>query len=556
MNLKAARVSSNQVFEQTVIPFKEIPNQSPLFLDFLDDARSPSKFYPEQKTSLLDFSETVLKNYRTDRNELCDALAEINGSFGAGEKTLQNIKLLRDADCTAIVTGQQAGLFSGSVYTVYKALSAVKFAETLKKENLKTVPVFWIAEEDHDFEEIKKTYFLDKTGNLSKSENEPLKLVENSPVGFIKLDETIKKTLDELLVNLPQTEFTDEIKRLLTETYQPGETFSTAFAKLITQIFADTGLIILPPLNARLKKLCTPIFIEAIEKSARITSCLLERNEEIQNGGYQPQVLVEKDSFPFFRQNEDGQRQSLRRNLENGKIKIQKSKNEIEIAELIEIAQNSPQDLSPNALMRSVAQDYLLPTLTYFGGAAEIAYFAQNSVIYEVLNRPVTPIRHRASLTIVEPRNTRTLGKYELNFNDLFKGKDKIKARIVEKFLNEKTGRVFDEVEESIAANLTALESELTKSELTLAANLENRREKILWHLAALRNKYHRAEMLKNEVVERRLDNLFISLLPHNALQERSLTAINFLNLYGDNFIGWLYEAIDSNEKNHQILYL
>ena len=556
MNLKAARVSTGDVFEQTTISFENIPRQSPLFLDFSKDEVCCDSFYPEKKTPIAEFSAKVLSEYQVDRNELCDALSEINRSLGAGEKTLENIKLLVDKDCGAIVTGQQAGLFSGAAYTIYKALSAVKLAEELKLQNIKAVPVFWIAEEDHDFDEVKSTYTLDKKGKLYKAENTPSDLIKNSPVGLIKLDQTIEKTLEDLFENLPHTEFTGEIKQLLFETYQTGETFSTAFAKLVSKLFAAYGLIIVTPMNARLKKLCAPIFVEAIEKAEQIVGGLLDRNEKLPKENYPLQVFVEKDSFPLFFQNENGERQSLRRNLENGKVKVYKSKTEFEIAELIETARRAPQKLSPNALMRSVVQDYLFPTFTYFGGAAEIAYFAQNSVIYEVLNRPVTPIRHRASMTIVEPKNERTLRKYDLKLADLFDGKDAVQSKIVEHFLNQETAQVFAKVESNIEAELNLLSANLTENEPTLAANLENRKKKILWHLGALRNKYHRAELLKNEVVENRLENLFTALLPHHALQERTLNAVTFLNLYGTNFIEWIYQAIDSEERKHQILHL
>ncbi len=556
MNLKAARVSTGDVFEQTTISFENIPRQSPLFLDFTKDKVCCDSFYPEKKTPIAEFSKKVLSNYRIDRTKLCIALTEINRSLGASEKTLENIQLLVEKDCGAIVTGQQAGLFSGAAYTIYKALSAVKLAEQLKAQNIKAVPVFWIAEEDHDFDEVKSTYVLDKKGKLYKAENTPNDFTPHSPVGLVRLDDTIDKTLEDLFDNLPYTEFTGEIKQLLFETYQTGETFSTAFAKLISKLFAAYGLIIVTPMNAKLKKLCAPIFVEAIEKAEQIVGGLLDRNEKLPKENYPLQVLVENDSFPLFFQNENGERQSLRRNLENGKVKVYKSKTEFEIAELIDTARNSPQNLSPNALMRSVVQDYLFPTFVYFGGAAEIAYFAQNSVIYEVLNRPVTPIRHRASLTVIEPKNERTLNKYELKLTDLFEGKDAVQTKIVEKFLNRKTAQVFTDVESKIAAELELLSVNLTESEPTLAANLETRKKKILWHISALRNKYHRAELIKNEVVEHRLENLFTALLPHHALQERTLNAVTFLNLYGVNFIEWIYAAIDSDERDHQILHL
>ncbi len=514
------------------------------------------EFYPEKNTPLKNYAEQVTANYKIDRAELCEVLTEINESLGSGRKTFENIEGLREKDCLAIVTGQQAGLFSGAIYTIYKALSAVKFADDLQKQNIKAVPVFWVAEEDHDFKEVSKTFNLDKEGKLVKSENTPQNYRKNVQVGLVEFDETINETIENLFKNLPRTEYSDKTKNLILKTYQPGETYSTAFAKFLAELFADYGLIILTPLNEKLKKLCAPIFEEAIGKSEEIGSALLLRNKEIEERNYQPQVLVEKDFFPFFIQNENGERQPLRQNTANGKVKIQKSKKEFEISELLETARNYPENLSPNALMRPIVQDYLLPTLCYFGGAAEIAYFAQNSVIYKILNRPVTPIRHRASFTIIESKHARTSERYQVDFTNLFDGQEKVSAQIVEKHLNQNTSQIFAEVEENINTQLNLLFRELIKSEPTLTTNLATRRRKILWHLSALRQKYHRAEIEKNEIARRRIESLFTALLPEKALQERTLCVVSFLNLCGENFIDWIYEAVEPDEVNHQILYL
>ncbi|MDQ3181733.1 MAG: bacillithiol biosynthesis cysteine-adding enzyme BshC [Acidobacteriota bacterium] len=538
------------------LSFNRIPNQSPLFLDFQENAPKLDRFYPEKQTAQTDFAEKVLKHYRVNRAELFDILTETNKSFRTGEKTFANIELLREQDCVAIVTGQQAGLFSNALYTIYKALSAIRLAEDLCRQHIKAVPVFWIAEEDHDFAEVKTMSAVDKEGKLVEFENIPKNYAENFPVGFIEFDETIKETIKSLFETLPRTEFSDELKKILSETYQAGETYSTAFAKFLARIFSAYGLIFISPLNEKLKKLCAPIFAEVVEKSDKIISALLARSAELESQNYQVQVLAAEDSFPFFYQNGNGERQPLRRNLENEKIKVSRSKIEFDKAQLVEIAYTSPQNLSPNALLRPVVQDYLLPTLVYFGGAAEVAYFAQNSVIYEILNRPVTPIHHRASFTVIEPKHARTLKKYELDFLDLFVGKEQILAQVVEKFLSATTAKVFAEVEEIINTQLNRLDKSLIKSEPTLSANLINRRKKILWHLGALRKKYHRAEIQKNEIVQRRIENLFTTLLPHNFLQERTLNLATFLNLYGTNFVGWIYDAIETNEKEHQILYL
>ena len=556
MNQESACLSEVNLLRQETISFSEIPHQSRLFLDFQADSPNLNEFYPEKRTDLSDFAEKVLVNYKTDRRELCDVLEESNKSFGAGEKTSENIKLLREKGCVAIVTGQQAGLFSGELYTIYKALSAVKLAEDLRRQHIKAVPVFWIAEEDHDFEEVKKTFVLDKQGKLAKFENTPENYTENSPVGLVKLDNTINETIKDLFESLSQTEFSDETRRILSETYKSGETYSTAFAKFLAEIFSEYGLIFLSPLDEKLKKLCAPIFAGAVEKSEEINIALLEKNEELAKKNYQAQVLVTENSFPFFFQDESGKRRSIKRNVENSKFKIQNSKRELDKTEFAEIARSTPQNLSPNALLRPVVQDYLLPTLVYFGGAAEIAYFAQNSAIYKILNRPATPIQHRASFTVIQRKHARTLERYELKFAELFAGKEEVSAGVVEKFISNETAETFADVEEIINSQLNRLDKSLSEIEPTLSANLANRRKKIIWHIAAVRKKYHLAEIKKNEIVGRRLENLFIHLLPNNALQERTLNVVTFLNLFGTNFIDWIYEAIETNEKEHQILYL
>jgi len=551
-------LASGSLFRIESLPFSSIPHQSKLFLEYQKNPRALKKFYPSAIDSHTEIAQNIggiLANYKTDRNLLCNALEETNKNFGAGKKTLENIDLLREADCVTIVTGQQAGLFSGAIYTIYKALSAVKLATCLRGRGIRAVPVFWIAEEDHDFDEVKRTFALDREGKLAKFENTPQNYAENLPVGLVNLDETIAETVDEFFKSVSHTEFSDELKAILRGSYNSNETYSSSFAKFLTRIFAKYGLIILAPLSAELKKLSAPIFAEAVEKSDEIREKLLARNEELKAENYSAQVLVEEDFFPFFWIDENGKRRALKKN-KNGRIQAKDTRREFDLSELLEIAAHSPETLSPNALMRPVVQDFLLPTACYFGGGAEIAYFAQNSVIYEVLQRPVTPILHRQSFTFVEPKHQRTLKSYELQFKDLFGGIEGVLPQIVEKFLNQQTAKTFAEAEEIINTQLHRLDQDLQQFDSTLADNLANRRRKILYHIGALRTKFHYAQLRKDETIRRRIENAFIALLPHNALQERTLNVAVFLNGYGFNFIDWIYEAIDLDDKAHRVIYL
>ncbi len=554
MKCKSVTVQKREIFNLETLSFNSIPNQSRLFLDLQSNVDTLHKFYPEKNTDIERYTDKVLRNCKVSRQRLCDILHDENITYGVSDKTLDNIERLRNDDCVAVLTGQQAGLFSGPIYTIYKALSAIKLAAKLNTEGINAVPIFWVASEDHDFDEIKKTTSLDKDFEIFHVENNPNNLADDLPVGFIEIDETIKKTCEEFFGSLAETQFSSQLEVFTKEVYSSGETFSGAFTKLLAKLFSEFGLIFVSAINKELRELSSPVFVEAIKNANKITSELLERNSDLAKSKYHSQVLVEEDFFPFFYVDNDNKRNALRFDKSSSKIKSQNGKFEFTEDELVEIAQKSPWKLSPNALMRPVIQDYLFPTVCYFGGGAEMAYFGQNSVIYELLGRPVTPIRHRSSFTIVEARNRKTLDKYDLNFAGLFSGKESVSAEIVEKYINTPTAKVFTETEELIKSQLDALDRALVEDEPTLSESLCNRRRKILWQISSLKKKFHQAEITKDEVVHRRIENLYSGVLPHDVLQERNVNAMYFLNKYGENFIQWIYDSIDLEEKDHQLI--
>jgi bacillithiol synthase len=551
-------VSNENSFAVGRLPFSEVPHQSKIFVEYQQNPLSLKNYYPETVASHTQISRNipdVLARYKADRRLLCDALEEMNKKFDAGEKTLENIKLLRESDCVAVVSGQQAGLFSGPLYTIYKALSAVKLTECLRGRGFKAVPVFWIATEDHDFEEVSKAFVIDKNGRLKHLKNEPKRCYENLPVGYVKLDDSIKQTVDELFSALPVTEFTGELRKLIDEKWTAGSYFGDAFAGFLTRLFDKYGLIMLCPLDKRLKQIAAPIYTEAIKKSDEIVSALIKRSEELVEKGYHAQVLVEADYFPLFWQAKDHTRNALKKSAA-GTFKTKDESREFTLAELAEIAERDPQRFSPSVVLRSVAQDYILPTVCYFGGAAEIAYFAQSAEVYRILDRPVTPIFHRQSFTFVEAKHARTLQKYDLKLTDLFGGIEPILPKIVEEHLNPETARIFAEAEEKINAQLNRLDQNLVNIEPTLADNLATRRRKIIYHIANLRTKFHHAQIKKDETINRRIETAFESLVPHKHLQERTLNVTTYLNRYGFYFIDWIYDAIDLDDKAHRVIYL
>ncbi len=540
------------------LPFLSVPGQSKLFIDYQTNPLSLAKYYPSIVSSHTEVTARipeVLANYKTNRAQLCDALTLMNSKFGAGAKTIENIDLLREHETVAVVTGQQTGLFTGPLYSIYKALSAIKMSECLRGRGINAVPVFWMATEDHDLEEVSNAFVIDSGQELAEFRVSADESEHGKSVGRMKLDGSVSGAVAELFASLPTTEFTDELRRQLELSWTMGMPFGEAFGTFLTRLLGKYGLIIVDPLDDTLKRLSAPVYAEAINNSSEIVSALTARSAELVIDGYQAQVLVEKDYFPLFWHTDDGRRVALRRNAD-GLLQVKGEKTAFSESELAGRASSEPERFSPGAMLRPVVQDYLFPTVCYFGGGAEIAYFAQNSEVYRILDQPVTPILHRQSFTIVEAKHARTLEKYELEFADLFAGETELLPKLVDKFIDPNTAKLFAEAEEKINTELNRLDQALSQMDVTLAENLATRRRKIIYHIGALRKKYQfrRAEM--DETIGRRIRTAFTSLLPDGHLQERTLNVTSFLNRFGPNFIDMVYDSINLDDKGHRVIYL
>lgn len=540
------------------LSFSEIPHQSRLFLDYVNDPSSLKKYYPNAVTSVSDlgaYASGMLAEYRTDRGELCSALEIINRDIDAGAGTFDNIERLRDPRTVAVVSGQQAGLFTGPLYTIYKALSAIRAAEQLSASGTPAVPVFWIASEDHDFAEVDETFFVGSSADLVRSEYQPKHLIEGGPVGEVKIDASIASVIEGLTRQLPDGVSSAEVHSMLENSWSAGSSFAAGFAKNLAIVLQTFGVIFVDPLNDGLKQLVSPVYVAAIQHADAMLPAVQKRSMELEGSGYHAQVLVEEDHFPLFWHTDQGRRLAIRRSGD-GNYRAKGEEREFTLAELAAVAQNEPRRFSPGVMLRPVVQDHLLPTICYFGGAAEIAYFAQNSAAYRVLGRPVTPILHRQSFTVVEPKHARTFEKLEIGLTDMFKGIDAVVKKAVERSVAPATAGLFAEVEEKIAAELSRLDRELSRLDPTLAANLSTRQRKILYHIAALKKKAYHAQIAKAETADRQINSAFNSLLPKGELQERVINVHSFLNKYGPVFVDWLYEAVDLDDRGHRVLYI
>ena len=534
------------------LPFAQIPHTTQLFTDFLSYSPPVQSFFPRSPYFDEWLTEEAAKiSYDSARRERVSALLERqNRSWGASPKTFENLNRLRKG-AAAVVTGQQVGLFGGPMFAIYKALTAVKLAEEATRLGVDAVPVFWLATYDHDLAEVNHVALPGLEGKLQVLAT-PSHDVAGAPVSEVRFGEEITPVVEQAVVLLGESEAT----QFLRQSYLPGESMGTAFARLCARIFAEWGVILLDASDPEFAHMAQPIYRAAVERATDLSSALLRRGEALEAAGYHQQVKVSGSSVLLFTTRQ-GARVPIHRQ-EDGKFLIdgEGSGERLSESELLAQISAHPEQFSPNVLLRPVVEDYLLPTLAYTGGAAETAYFGQAGAVYEALLGRVTPIVPRFSATIVEPKTQRLLEKHGIRVTDVFHGPEALRREIAAHSLPDELQEAFESAKKSFDENFATLREKLEKLDRTLVDAAETSCSKMQHQLEKLRAQAARAEAQKGELVTRHADHLSDALYPYKELQERGVGGIYFLARYGEDLLHQLYETIHSDCHDHQILEL
>jgi len=534
------------------LPFAQIPHTTQLFADFLSYSPSVYPFFPRSPSfNEWPKDEAARISYDPPRRERVSAILERqNKAWDASQKTFENIARLRNG-ASAVVTGQQVGLFGGPMFAIYKALTAVKLAEEATRSGVDAVPVFWLATYDHDLAEVNHVSISGNEGKLQVVAT-PSHDVPGAPVSAVRFGEEIVPVVDQAAALLGDTEAT----QFLQHSYRPGESMGTAFARLCARIFADWGVILLDASDPEFAQLAQPIYRSAVERAADLSSALLKRGEALEAAGYHQQVKVTGSSVLLFTTRQ-GARVPIH-HQEDGRFLIdgEASGERLSQSELLAQLSAHPEQFSPNVLLRPIVEDYLLPTLAYTGGAAETAYFAQTGAVYKFLLGRVTPIVPRFSATIVEPKTQRLLEKHGISVTDVFNGPEALRREIAAHSLPDELQEAFESARKSFDGIFSALKEKLEKLDRTLVDAAETSCSKMQHQLEKLRAQAARAEAQKGELVTRHADHLSDALYPDKELQERGIGGVYFLARYGKDLLQQLYETIHSDCHDHQIIEL
>lgn len=528
------------------ISFNSIPHTTHIFGDFLSYSPAVRKFFPRPPdvANIAAFAESVPRS-RERLAKVADVLERQNRAWGASEATARNIQRLRDG-AFAVVTGQQVGLFGGRLLALFKGASVLALAKQVEALGVECVPVFWLASEDHDLAEVNQALLL--SGDLQFAPfSAPTEGIEGAPVATLRFAAGTNRMVAQAAELLGESLAADYLR----ETYAEGETFSNAYAKLLTRIFREHGLIFLDPADPELHRVAAPLFVDAIDRSASLDAAVLARNRELRAGNYHEQVKVTAELTPLFAL-VDGARVPIHRH--NGQFKI--GRESFSAAELKRRIEAAPESFSANVLLRPVLQDYWLPTLAYIGGPAEIAYFAQAAVLYEQLLGRITPIVSRLSATLIEPRIERLLNKYGVELPELFHGECELRDCLAARALPAELKQGFENGRVAIDNVMRELSGRLQKLDPTLVEAAGRATSKMRYQISRLEKRAAQAELRRTEIISRHAAQIENAIYPHKSLQEREIAGLYFYARYGPELIARLIDLAQARCPEHKVLVL
>ncbi len=503
------------------------------------------------------------------RKTIARSIGTLHKSIGpVPAAVVKNIELLESPDTLAVVTGQQAGLLGGPLYTFYKAFTAVELARTFKEQfpQFSFVPVFWIETEDHDLEEITSVTVLNSEGQPETIRYTPESLRANpgepwrKQAGPTPMEEApLQEFFETVTSALQPTDFTASALEFFRTAYRVPQSFGNAFASLLNSYFGEDGLLMIDANSKELKSLASDLFRREIEESPRLSEQIVLRSEQLEEFYH---AQVKPRALNLFYVNEEGDRLAINekdRSIDERSFFLQGTRKYFTLSELLKEVDRNPERFSPNVVMRPLYQDSLLPTVAYVAGPGETAYFAQFQPAYEWAQVPMPLIHPRVTVTLIEERLERIFSKYNVTAEDVLSESHAKSTALLDAAIESELLPRFEQALEETDKALEALRPNIVQADPTLDGALTSLKGKVLTSIRDFQNKTLAAERKRHATTKAQLDKLLAALLPLGELQERELNLLYFLNKYGPDFFHALKKPLQPvalDFAQHHIIHL
>jgi bacillithiol synthase len=534
-------------------PISLLPALSPLFLEFADRREPLAPFYPASAYSTQWMAKPPVLP-PAHRAAVCALLEQENRGYGASDAVFKNIERLREG-AGAVVTGQQVTLFGGPLFTLLKAATAIRKAKDATIAGSPHVPIFWLATEDHDLAEASHVTFP------SRHEVKTLRLATgpsgasgNTAAGSVVLD----KRVEELVAQAEEILGPGPVLDQLAACYREGQTLGQAFGRFISFAFAAHGLVVIDASSRAFHALGSNVLREAIVRADELRVALNDRDEQLKAAGYHSQVLVPPlSSLLFLFDSTTGARVPLKRTADGG---WQAARQPYSTAELLAILEAEPERLSPNALLRPIFQDSILPTSAYIGGPSEVAYFAQSQVLYERILGRTTPVLPRLSATLIEPAIAGLLARHEVSLSDVIQSglKDplELSQRLGARAISVVGKRKLAAAGSALDTELSALATFMHSLDPGLGRAADVSSSKMRYQMNRMRRLAANHELRKEQSLGRDAGLISLNLFPNRHPQERLLGMAWYLSRYGESLTDLLVEQAGQQCPGHKAIWL
>lgn len=481
------------------------------------------------------------------------ALAQLT-SRGAPPSARASAEKLADPATVAILSGQQAGLFGGPLFTLLKALTTVKLARKISTEHHVTaVPIFWVHAEDHDLDEISSCGVMTSDFEL-RAVTVPHDSASGQPASAMRLPDSITDILAELREMLPETEFTDSVLDQLGHAYRPGAGMVEAFIGWMDTLLGPHGLVVFDGADAAAKPIVQTLFDRELDTPGETSRLATAAGNNLTGLGYHAQVTPGPDAVALFYL-ADG-RQTIRfqpagpsadPTFDIGTEVVPGDALRARLAD-------TPDAFSPNVLLRPVVQDAMFPTVATVAGPSELAYLAQLRDVYDHFGIPMPIIFPRASATLVDHATLKFLDRYDVDFEMLQSQDDGVLNRLLAALLPDAVERTIGETEQGIQEHLKAVAAEVSAVDPTLVGAVETTQGRMDRDLKNLRNKIVQAAKRRDETLRRQFQRARSLTFPNGDPQERAVGVIYFLNRYGPHLVDRLLDELPLEVGQHGLL--
>jgi bacillithiol biosynthesis cysteine-adding enzyme BshC len=487
--------------------------------------------------------------HRRERDAIADLLQTQQRERGAPDAAISATALLRNPQTVAVVTGQQAGLFGGPLFTLLKALTAIRLAEQVRTEHgVPTIAVFWIDAEDHDWDEVKACSVLD-------TDMKPLAIAAGDPpqahagaVARVRLDESVNAAISALEAAIPGTEFTSAMLDALRRAYAPGTGMAEAFGRWLESVLGSRGLIVFDASDPAAKPLVSRIFAREIEQAGQTARLASEAGTALEARGYHAQATPHEGSLALFHMNAG--RQPIKSHL-GGFLVGERSET---MATLLDRVQKSPEHFSPSVLLRPIVQDTLFPTVCYVAGPNELAYLGQLRHVYDAFSTPMPLIQQRATATILDSNAMRFLTRYDVALESLRAQDEAVLNAVLEAQLPPSVETSLDEAVRVLEQRMERLAKEVVQIDPTLEGASRSTLSRMQDDLKKLHGKIIQAAKRKDETLRRQFQNARSQAFPGGEPQERAVGFVYFLNRYGPALVDRLYVELPVDAGIHWVV--